>query len=298
MLKRIVEIGSPARLSLSRKQLKVERDKFAAESLPVEDLGVLILDHPAIRPSQGLLAECMKNNVAVVMCDEKHLPASVLLPLDGHTLHSRIVREQAAATPGRQGRLWRAIVRAKILAQADALDAFGEYGGPLRAIAGRAARGEEPAHAEARAARMYWPLLFGADFRRDRALPGVNRLLNYGYSLIRAATARAIVAAGLHPALGLHHHNQYDGFCLADDLVEPLRPMVDRQVRRMADAPDIWGEEPELGREEKRELLEILAGEVRFGGRNYPLLTALQYYAAGVRRVLCGEEKEADIPRP
>ena len=297
MIKRIVEIGSPARLSLKRKQLQVEREEFAAESLPVEDLGVLILDHPAICPSQGLLSECMKNNVAVVMCDEKHLPASVLLPLDGHTLHSKIVKEQAAATPGRLSRLWRAIVREKILAQADTLDAFEEYGEPLRAIAGRAGR-ENPAQAEARAARMYWPRMFGTDFRRNRALPGVNRLLNYGYSLIRAATARAVVAAGLHPAFGLHHHNQYDGFCLADDLMEPLRPLVDRRVRRMRDEPELWGEELELEKEEKRELLSVLAEEVRFGGKTYPLLTALQYYAAGVRRVVCGEEKETEIPRP
>ena len=139
----------------------------------MEDLGVLILDHPAIRPSQGLLSECMKNNVAVVMCDEKHLPASVL-----------------------------------------------------------------------------------------------------------------------------HHHNQYDGFCLADDLMEPLRPMVDRRVRLMRDEPKVWGEELELKKEEKRELLGVLADQAQFGGESYLLLTALQYYAAGVRRVGCGEEKETEIPRP
>ena len=296
MIKRIVEIGNPARLSLERRQLKVERQDTEPVTVPVEDLGVLILDHPAVRPSQGLLSACLDNNVAVVLCNAKHLPVSVLLPLDGNTLHSRILREQVGMTEGLGRRLWRRIIQAKILAQAKTLNECGASSTRLQAMAGQI-RGDNAANMEAQAARLYWQHLFGADFRRRPDAGGINSLLNYGYALVRAATARSIVATGLHPALGLHHSNQYNGFCLADDLVEPLRPIVDLKVYEMWGA--IGHDKDNLGleKEGKRDLLSILSRDVTIGKLRFPLQTALHHYAASVRKAISGEAKELEIPR-
>lgn len=296
MIKRIVEIGNPARLSLERRQLKVEKQDAEPVTLPVEDLGVLILDHPAIRPSQGLLSACLDNNVAVVLCNAKHLPVSVLLPLDGNTLHSKILREQVAMTEGLGRRLWRRIIRAKILAQAKTLDECGVSSRRLQAMAEQV-RGDNAANMEAQAARLYWQHLFGTDFRRRPDEGGINSLLNYGYALVRAATARSIVATGLHPALGLHHSNQYNAFCLADDLVEPLRPVVDLKVHEMWKTMEDNQDSSGLGKEEKRALMSVLSRSVTIGKVRLPLQTALHYYAASVRKAISGEAKELEIPK-
>ena len=296
MIKRIVEIGNPARLSLERRQLKVEKQDAEPVTIPVEDLGVLILDHPAIRPSQGLLSACLDNNVAVVLCNAKHLPVSVLLPLNGNTLHSKILREQVGMTEGLGRRLWRRIIRAKILAQAKTLAECGVSSTRLQAMAEQV-RGDNAANMEAQAARLYWQHLFGADFRRRPDEGGINSLLNYGYALVRAATARSIVATGLHPALGLHHSNQYNAFCLADDLVEPLRPVVDLKVHEMWKAMAVNQDNPELGKEEKRALMSVLSRSMMIGKVRLPLQTALHHYAASVRKAISGEAKELEIPK-
>jgi CRISPR-associated protein Cas1 len=292
MIKRIVEIGSPARLSLRHGQMVIVRQGEEDATVPIEDLGVLILEHPAVQHTQRLLSACLANNVSVLICDGKRMPCAILLPLEGHSLHAKILRSQTALGEPARKRLWQAIVQAKVLAQARTLDFIGENGGPLRAMAVRVRSGD-PENVEARAARAYWPLLFGKGFRRGREGGGPNPLLNYGYAVLRAAVARAIVGAGLHPALGLHHKNQYNPFCLADDLMEPLRPLADRR------AHVIWEESEgraELGPETKRGLLEVLTQECRVGDRGFPLMTALHYYAAGVRKRIEGEDIELEIP--
>jgi CRISPR-associated protein Cas1 len=293
MTKRIVEIGSPARLSLRHRQMRIEQEDKETVTIPVEDLGVLILDHPAISHTQGLFAACTEGNVAVLICGERHLPAAVLMPLEGHSLHGKILRQQVAVSEPTCKRLWQAIVRAKIEAQAEALEAAGESGKGLAEMAQRVRSGD-PENLEAQAARIYWPRLFGKGFRRLQGGGGANALLNYGYALLRAAVARAVVGAGLHPALGVHHHNQYDAMCLADDLMEPLRPLADFKVHEILQARS---GEVELDPETKRELLAILGRDLRIGDRNFPLVTALHGYAASVREVICGGEKEPEIPR-
>ena len=295
MIKRVVEISSAAKLSMSRSQLKVEKEDSAEQRFPIEDLGMLILDHPAIRPSQRLLSECVKNNVSIVLCDEKHLPSSILLPMEGHTQSSRILKAQSAARPFLKQKLWKKIVSCKILAQADVLDFFGEEGKTLRAIADRIDN-ENATTSEARAARMYWPLLFDEDFRRDRVSGGRNHCLNYGYAIMRAAIARALTGAGMHPAFGVQHQNQYNAFCFADDLMEPCRPFVDFAVRHLDLEAVSYGDELVLEQEEKRSLLEVLSVDVTFNDKTYPLMTALHYYAAGVREFLLEETNDFQVP--
>lgn len=292
MIKRIVEISNPAYLHLRNRQMLIEREGAEIGSVPVEDLGVLILDHPGITHTQGLLTSCFENNVVVLVCDGKHLPSAILLPLDGHTLHSKTLGQQIAATEPNCKRLWQRIVQAKVREQAKVLHSATGNDKPLHAYAARVKSGD-PDNIEAQAARIYWQRLFGPEFRRDPDTPGINAMLNYGYAVLRGAVARAVVGAGLHPALGVHHRNQYNSFALADDLIEPLRPLVDIKVYEIC---ELLPEIPELTPQNKRALLEVLSWDCTVGERKLPLMVALHQYAASVRKVLAGEEKEVEIP--
>ncbi|MBI5893695.1 MAG: type II CRISPR-associated endonuclease Cas1 [Deltaproteobacteria bacterium] len=271
MIKRIIEISNPARLSLKNQQMVVEREGFETTTVPIEDLGVLILDHPAVSHTHGLLTACSENNVAVVICDRKHMPSAVFLPLDGNSLHSKTIAEQIQIKEPTRKRLWQEIIQAKIRGQSKVLHQAVGDGSPLPQFAARVRSGD-PENLEAQASRIYWQKLFGPDFRRDPDGSGINILLNYGYAIMRAAVARAIVSTGLHPSLGLHHHNQYNSFCLADDLMEPLRPAVDMKVYELCKT--LTGE-PELTPDTKRFILEILN-----------------------RKAICGEDKSSGVEIP
>src|SRR3989339_232302 len=292
MIKRIVEISNPARLSLKNQQMVIDRDGFESATVPIEDMGVLILDHPQISHSQGLLSACSENNVAVIICNGKHLPVAVLTPLEGNSLHTKAIARQIQTPEPIRKQLWKAIVQAKVRAQAKALDYAAADSHPLHTYASRVKSGD-PDNIEAQAARIYWHKLFGKEFRRDYESPGINVLLNYGYAVMRAAVARAIVATGLHPSLGLHHHNQYNSFCLADDLLEPLRPIVDIKVYELF---KMLPEEIVLSLENKRALLEILSADCIINDQRLPLMTSLHHYAASVRKAICGEHKSVEIP--
>jgi CRISPR-associated protein Cas1 len=291
MIKRIVEISSPSYLRLDHQQLTVVRDNIEVGTIPVEDLGVLIIDHPGVSYTQALLAACFENNVVVVLCDAKHLPCALLLPLAGHSLHAKTLRAQIAASQPVQKRLWQVIIQNKIREQAGVLRSLVLDDHPLPAFAAKVKSGD-PDNIEAQAARIYWGKLFGSDFRRDRDMNGVNALLNYGYAVLRAAVARAVVGAGLSPALGIHHCNQYDDLALADDLMEPLRPLVDLKVHAICQNFT----EPDVNKETKAALLELLTWNCRWDEKRVPLLTALSYYAAGVRAVLCDGVKSTPVP--
>lgn len=292
MIKRIVEIGSPAHLSLRRKQLVIEPKEGEKATVPIEDLGVLVLDHPQITHSQAILAGCAAMNVAVVFSNGKHLPEALLLPLSGHTLHSRTVDLQAKVSAPVKKRMWKAIIRAKIRGQ-------GRLAALLTGEAVtfdtycRKVRSGDPENIEGQVARLYWSRLFGDAFRRDRELPGINALLNYGYAIARAAVARAIVGTGLHPALGLHHRGQYNSYCLADDLMEPVRPLVDWVAWGIVRSV---GDDQELTRETKEPFLALLSRPVRVQAQPLPLMVALQHYAASAKRMICGEDDRFDIP--
>ena len=295
-VKRVVDVSSDARLSLTRGQMVIRRPDEADALVPVEDIGVLILDNPALTCSQRLLSACAENGAAVLFCDSRHLPAAMLVPFAGHSLHTRILAEQVAASVPAKKRIWREIVREKIRRQAKVYgQATGRNPQELARLADKVRSGD-PDNVESHAARLYWPALFGRQFRRNADAAGVNSLLNYGYAVLRAATARAIAGAGLHPALGVHHRNQYDPFCLADDLMEPLRPLADWRVWQIVQ--ERGGKAPEISPETKRTLLEILYAPCDYSGIRAPLMSAMHHCAAGLRGALSGERKILAFPRP
>ena len=283
MIKRIVEISHRAYLHLRHQQLIVEREGERVQ-IPVEDLGALILAHSAITATQAVFACCQQHNVVVVFCDPRHLPVTVLLPLtEGNKLHHKILQQQITATQPAKKRLWQQVVQHKIRQQAHTLERTGRDGSDLNALACRVASGD-PQNIEAQAAQKYWRLLFGEDFRRDPTLEGINALLNYGYALMHALIARAICASGMHPTLGIYHHNQYNPLCLADDLMEPLRPWVDYQIWALTQ--QIPPHELRVDPTSKQQLVRLLAISVEFEQRRLPLMVASHYLLAAVREAL------------
>jgi CRISPR-associated protein Cas1 len=245
MINRIVEIANPARLSIRDAQLVIERPKEEQLSLPfttpVSEIAVLLLAHPQISLSQAVLSRIAEAGGSVVTIDGHFLPASMLLPMQSHFVQTeRFAKQMELSLPTRK-RLWQQIVRAKIRAQGELLlELHGtDYG--LIAMSARV-RSDDAGNLEAQAARKYWGLVFGTkDFRRGSGKPDQNRHLDYGYTVLRAAVARALCAAGLHPSIGFRHKNRYDAFCLAADVMEPFRPLVDRRVSQWISREDAGG---------------------------------------------------------
>lgn len=291
MIKRCIEVSTgPAKLSLRNGQLVLSRGGEEAASVPIEDLALLVLDTPAVTLTHALLADLLEHNVAVVSCRDDHLPVGMFLPLEGNNLQAQAFQRQVAASAQAKRRAWKAIVQAKIRAQALHVESSGAEAGAFRELVRRVKVGD-PENLEAQAAQRYWPLLFGEGFRRRRNGEPPNNLLNYGYAILRAATARALVGAGLHPTLGIYHRNQYNAYALADDLMEPLRPLVDHAVRTL------WQQgERELSSENRRVLLELSAAPVQWRGEQSPLMVALARYAANLRDFLTGDQDALDAP--
>lgn len=239
MSDRIVEIANPARLSVKDAQLVIEREESLPFVTPVSGINTLLLAHPQVSLTQAVISRLAEAGAMVVTIDHHYLPVSMTLPLQAHSLQTeRLAAQMALGLPARK-RLWRQIVRAKIRAQGELLKELHDSDGGLIATAARVRSGD-PENLEAQAARRYWGLIFGKAedgklrFRRGadplESGPDQNRHLDYGYTVLRAAVARAVCAAGLHPSIGLRHHNRYDPFCLAADLMEPFRPIIDRRV--------------------------------------------------------------------
>lgn len=295
MIRKTVEFSTPGtRLSVANRQLIIERPDLAKVSLPIEDLGVVIVDDLRATYTQAVFIELLAAGATVLVAGRDHLPAGMMLPLDAHHVQTERHRAQVEASGPVKKRVWQALVRAKIAQQGAVLAEFtGGHGGLLPMS--RRVRSGDPDNLEAQAAQRYWPRLFGKDFRRDRDLEGINALLNYGYAVVRAATARAIVAAGLIPSLGVFHHNRANPFCLADDLLEPYRPYVDWRVRLLVDQTD--GEEVSLeDRDIRAALLSLFNETVLVGGRRMPLLLGLHASAAALCRALSGGERVLALP--
>jgi CRISPR-associated protein Cas1 len=226
MIKRTIEVSTPAALSVRRNQLIIKSEETGEHSVPIEDLGILLLSNPAISVSHRVHSACVQHNATVVFCDEKFLPAGIPLPLSGNHLAAKVFGQQLALSEPKKKRFWQAIVCRKIAEQSKALDEVGGDGGELRKFICKVKSGDT-SNMEAQAARQYWSELFGKGFRRRPDAPGINVLLNYGYAVIRAAVARGLVGAGLNPLFGLKHSNQYNSMPLVDDLMEPFRAWVD-----------------------------------------------------------------------
>lgn len=293
----------PGRHDAKEAEPKSRRDPLAI--IPCEDIGVLLVDQPAVTYSHAALTTLLDHEAAVILCGRDHLPAGLLLPIGEHSqVVWRIADQLAVSRPARK-RLWQLIVKAKISAQAANLRPLSQTRTKLLALA-RNVRSGDPDNVEAQAARTYWAAwrqALAADlqepaaaaqcaaFRRDPDGPSPNNLLNYGYAVMRAAVARAIVAAGLLPAIGIQHHSRSNAFCLADDLVEPLRPMVDHEVGVLMRAGN-----SDLSPDAKRGLLELLAAEVCTGDQCGPLMVGLHRYVASFVNGLHGKTPALEIP--
>lgn len=258
MADRVLDFAEGAAyLHVKDEQLVVERDGRPVASVPLGDIAIIIMAHPRVTCTQAVFAGLMDRGAALITCDRGHLPTGMLLPTVAHFTQAERFAAQAQASLPRKKRAWQQIVREKIRAQAALLEDLHADGAALRELAKRVRSGD-PENVEAQAARRYWALLFDdPQFRRRRDGDGPNRLLNYGYAVLRAVVARAICAAGLHPSLGLHHHNRYDPYCLADDLMEPYRPVVDAAV---VEHVRCFGKDAPLDRRGKQALLEPLTG--------------------------------------
>ncbi len=294
MIKRIIEISTaPAYISVKDMQLLLKREGEVIGSVPIEDIGVLIVDHPGCTYSHAALNELLANNVAVVICGKNHHPNGLLLPLDANSVQSERFLVQVDAKAPLKKRLWKQLVQAKIRHQAWCLDVCGKEGGDgLRFLADKVKSGDAENH-EAQAASRYWKALFGSRFRRKRNGLPPNGMLNYGYTVLRAAVARALCGSGLHPSFGLHHHNRYNAYPLADDVMEPFRPMVDYHVCRF------WQQgESSITTDVKQSLLGLLSEDVWLAGEKRPLMNALHFLSANLFRTLAGNDPCLVIPTP
>ncbi|WP_019867617.1 type II CRISPR-associated endonuclease Cas1 [Methylovulum miyakonense] len=292
MIKRVIDISEQAYLHQLHQQLVIDKNGKTVAQIPIEDLGVLILQHPAIVITQAVVISCQQNNAAIVFCDARHLPYSVLLPIsDGNSLHSKIIRQQISLSLPAKKRVWQQIVKHKISGQAQVLKHVGKNPLPLKRLAENVKAGD-PENLEAQAAQKYWRLLFGDGFRRDTDAEGINSLLNYGYGIMRAMVARAIVASGLHPALGVQHSNQYDGLCLADDVMEPFRPWVDLRVYQLSQQYPAL----EVNQTTKLPFLKLLSESVCWNQQTMPLMVASHYLMADIKRAFDDKNQKINYP--
>jgi CRISPR-associated protein Cas1 len=285
MIGKTLELATPGtRLSISHRQLVIDRPNLPKAAVPVEDIGVVVVDDLRATYTQSVFIDLIGAGATIIVTGRDHLPLGIMLPLEAHHVQTERHRAQVAARESAKKRIWQAIVKAKIRQQAEVLELFtGNHGG-LRPMAGRVRSGD-PDNLEAQAAQRYWPRLFGSDFRRDRDADGINALLNYGYAILRAAIARSVVASGLIPSLGVFHRNRGNPFCLADDLLEPYRPYVDWRVKLIAE--NHVDNIPDLGdRGTRAALLSLFNETILVGGKRNPLLLAIQSSAASLCRAL------------
>jgi CRISPR-associated protein Cas1 len=308
MIKKTLYFGNPAYLSLTNNQLviklpEVEKSdslpesfkKQAVRTIPTEDIGVMILDHKQITVTQGLLERLLENNCAVITCNSKRMPVGLLMPLCGNTTQNERFKDQIEASLPLKKQLWQQTVKQKIENQAAVLEQTrNETVKNMQTWANNVKSGD-PDNYEARAAAYYWKLLFPdiPSFTRNREGIPPNNLLNYGYAILRAIVARSLVSSGLLPTLGIHHHNKYNAYCLADDIMEPYRPFVDKLIIGIIEE---WGCPEELSTEIKSKLLGIPVLDVKINGKRSPLMIAVEQTTASLYKCFNGEQRKISYP--
>lgn len=295
MIKRTLYFGNPAYLKTLNEQLVMELpDTGETKQAAIEDIGLLILDHRQITITQALLSKLLANNTAVITCDDTHHPTGMLLNLDGNSLQSQKHQAQLEASVPLKKQLWQQTVIAKIQNQAALLIQEREEAKYLLKLAEEVKSGDAD-NCEAQAAAYYWKRVFPAflEFRRERYGPPPNNLLNYGYAILRALVARSLVASGLLPTFGIHHRNQYNSYCLADDIMEPYRPFVDKVV---CDIVRMNGKFLEMTPKMKAALLALPAMDVQMGGQKSPLMNAVQRSTASLAKCFEGKTRKLLYP--
>lgn len=308
MIKKTLCFSNPAYLSLKNSQLVIRlpevescdnlSDSFKQQSertIPIEDIGVVLLDNKRITITSSALEALIENNSAVITCDSKNMPIGLLLPLCGNTTQNERFRMQVDASLPLKKQLWQQTIKQKISNQAKILSIYTNADvGCMYAWADKVRSGD-PDNLEARAAAYYWKNIFTdiSDFVRGRDGEPPNNLLNYGYAILRAVVARSLVASGLLPILGIHHHNRYNAYCLADDVMEPYRPYVDGLV---LDIMCLTNDYSELTKEIKIRLLSIPVLDTTIGGKKSPLMIATQQTTASLYKCFSGEQRRMVYP--
>lgn len=291
MVKRTLFFSSPCKLTFRNCQLIVENyDTGQKRTIPIEDIGVVIIENQQVQISIPVLNALAENNSAVVFCDGKHMPQTMLCHLDSNSVQAETYKYQIEASQPLKKNLWKQIVEVKILNQSRLLCELGLDGGSLVPYYSNVRSGDST-NREGVAARLYWDTLFGGEFFRTRYGEDPNSMLNYGYSILRAAMARAIMGSGLLPAFGLFHKSRYNSFPLADDLMEPYRPYVDQVVYHL-----FTDGKTKLTTETKAALLRVLFNDTKFGGTTRPLEIGLSMTTASLSKCLKGEAKTLSLP--
>lgn len=294
MIKKIIEISQARRhLAVRLGQLIIKEEGSELSTIPCEDIGVLLVDHIGVTYTHSVFTELLRYGAAIVLCGGNHQPSGMLLPIESNTVQEERFRAQIEAKEPVKKKLWQQIVRAKIKHQAKIVGPDSEVYKELMGLRERVRSGD-PDNIEAQASKKYWPAFISTiDFRRDIEGTPPNNLLNYGYMVMRAAVARALCSAGLHPSIGLHHCNRYNAFCLADDVLEPFRGFVESKVKQICETQTSIDD---LTQPIKAQLLEVLYQDVTIGETTGPLMVGLHRTAASLVRCFAGEQKEMDLP--
>jgi len=295
MIKRTLYFGNPAYLKTKNEQLLIELDEMEEpKTVPIEDIGLVILDHQQITITQAVMAKLLENNTALITCDHTHHPVGLQLCLDGHTLQSQKFKAQINASSPLKKQLWQQTIMRKIENQAVLLAIERAENKYLFNLASTVKSGDS-SNNEAKAASYYWKHIFPdfLQFKREREGLPPNNLLNYGYAILRAVVARSLVASGLLPTLGIFHRNQYNAYCLADDLMEPYRPFVDKIICAIIRGNGKFLEMTPLM---KKELLQIPAMDVVIEGQKSPLMNAVQRTTASLAKCFEGSSRKLLFP--
>ena len=291
MIGRVVEVAREgAHLSLERGFMRVSESGEEVGRIAIDDITALIVRGYGATVSINLCSRLSDAGIPIVLCGANQSPDALIWPVRGHFEQGRRMQAQAEAGRPLHKRLWRDLVAAKIKSQATVLDHFGKHDERLLQMI-RSVKSGDPDNIEAQAARRYWPRLMGEDFRRERDVDGVNAMLNYGYTVLRAAAARSILAAGLHPSLSVHHESRGDALRLADDLMEPFRPYVDLAVARRAERS-----ETDLNKEAKAALASVLTLDLAGPNGARPLQSCLNYLATSLALIYLGQDRKLDLP--
>lgn len=297
MIKKVLYFGNHCFLKKKDFQLSIgfkENDGQPDTTIPIEDIGIMVLDHPQITLTHALVSALSDNNVAIVSCDARHLPYGLMLPMFSHHAFTEKMYEQLESSLPLRKNLWQQTVISKISNQAAMLRSIGADDRKMQYYL-KLVKSGDPQNVEGRAAAYYWENLFGAksNFVRDRDEDGINSMLNYGYAILLAVVARALVSSGLLPAVGIHHRNKYNPWCLASDIMEPYRPYVDRIVLQVSEE---FPESGELTPEIKRRLLQVPVADIEIEGKKSPLMVGISRTTASLSACFGGVSRKILYP--
>lgn len=309
MIKKTLAFSNPAYLSLRDRQMVIKLPEIeannsipermkqeAVRTIPIEDIGVVVLESKRITITSALMDALLQNNCAVITCSDKGMPSGLFMPLACNTTQNERFRDQISASQPLRKQLWQQTVRQKILNQAEVLNRYGKSSIKPMLVMASDVRSGDVDNKEAQAAVYYWRNVFigHSDFVRSRDGEAPNNLLNYGYAILRAVIARALVSSGLLPTLGIHHHNRYNAYCLADDIMEPYRPYIDELVINIMEMYDDYSE---MTKDIKMQLLNIPVIDVTIDGKSSPLMIAASQTTASLARCFSGEVRQIVYPQ-